>query len=88
MQYLLGKNCIDVIARDFNYNFSKVVQNKFLDIFTDHTQILNKSTHIYGSLIDHVHIKRAFMENLRSISDHDDVRIVIEKNSVGFLINP
>ena len=31
---------------------------KFLDIFTDHVQMVNKPTRISGSLIDHVYIKK------------------------------
>ena len=61
LQYLLAKNSVDIIAQDFNYNFVKVLQNKFLDIFTDHVPMANKPTHISGSLIDHVYIKKALM---------------------------
>ena len=74
----------------------KVSQNKFLNIFTDHVQMVQKPMHISRILIDHVYIKRALMkefitnvtvENLY-FSDHDAVRIVIEKNVVDFHINP
>ena len=66
----------------------KLSQNKFLDIFADHVQIVNKPTHISGSLIDHVYIKKAFMEEFFTnvtvenihFSDHDAVRIAIHKN--------
>ena len=60
LQYLLATYFIDIIAGDFNYDLLKVLQNKFLDIFTDHVQIVNKPTRISGSLIDHVYIKKAF----------------------------
>ena len=33
------------------------VRNKLLNTFTDHFQLVNKPTHIFGSLIDHVYIK-------------------------------
>ena len=62
LQYLLARYSIDIIAGDFNYDLLKVSQNKFLDIFTDHIQIVNKSIHISRSLIDHVYIKKALME--------------------------
>ena len=53
---------------------------------------VNKPTHIYGSLIDHVYIKKSLMQELffnatvQNIyfSDHDAVRTVIEKNSDEF----
>ena len=54
LQYLLETNSIDIIAG----NFLKVSQNKFQDIFTDHVQMVNKPTHISGSLIDHVYINK------------------------------
>ena len=36
LQYFLATNSIDIIPGYFNYDLSKVSQNKFLDIFTDH----------------------------------------------------
>ena len=56
MQYLPSANSIDTLAGDFNYVFSKVTENKLLDIFTDHVLIVNKTTHLLGSLINHVYI--------------------------------
>ena len=47
---------------DFNYELSKITENKLLDIFTDHAQIVNKPTNISGSLIYHIYIKKALME--------------------------
>ena len=44
--------------------------------------MVNKAAHISGSLIDHVYIKRALMEDFFTnnfFSDHDTVSIVIEK---------
>ena len=70
-------------------------QNKFLDIFTDHVQMVDKPTHISGSLINHVYMKKAFMEEfLTNVTveniyflDYDPVRIAIDKNFVDFHIN-
>ena len=58
LHYLLATNSIDIIAGDFNDDLLKVLQNKFLDIFKDHVLIVNKPKHIFGSLIDHVYIKK------------------------------
>ena len=44
------------------YDLLKVFQNKFLDIFADHVQMVNNPTHISGSLTDHVYLKKALME--------------------------
>ena len=54
LQYLLATLSIDIIAGDFSYDFFKVLQYIFLDIFTDHVQMVNKPTHTSGSLIDHI----------------------------------
>ena len=96
LQYLLATHSIDILAGDSNYDLSKVSQNKFLDIFTDHVQMVNKPTHISGSLIGHVYIKKAFMDDFFAnvtvekiyFSDHDAVRIAIHKNYVDIHINP
>ena len=96
LQYLLATNSIYIIARDFNYDILNVPQNDFLGFFTDHAQMVNKPTHISGSLIDHFFIKKALMEEFLTkvtvkniyFSDHDAVRIAIEKNYVDFHINP
>ena len=63
LQYLLATNSIDFIAGDFNYDLLRVSQNKLLDNFTDHVQLVNKPTLIAGSLIDHFYIKKALWEN-------------------------
>ena len=52
----------------------------------------NKPTHTSGSLIDHVYNKKGLMEEFFSngtveniyFSDHDVVRIIIEKNALKF----
>ena len=96
LQYLLATHSIDIIAGDFNNDLLKVSQNNFLDIFTDNVQMVNKPTHISGSLINHVYIKKALMEKFFTnvtveniyFSDHDAVRIAIHKNYVDFHVNP
>ena len=58
--------------------------------------MVNEPTHISGSLINHVHIKKALIEGFFTnftveniyFPDHDAVRIAIHKNYVDFHINP
>ena len=38
LQYLLSTKSIDVVPRDFNHNLVKLLENKFLGIFTDRFQ--------------------------------------------------
>ena len=57
--------------------------------------MVSKQTHISGSLIDHVYIEKAVMKEFFTdvtvgnicFSDHDAVRIAIDKNYVDFHIN-
>ena len=57
--------------------------------------MVNKSTHISGSLIDHTYITKALMDEFFSnvtvenicFSDRDSVRILNEKNSFDFHTN-
>ena len=63
LQYLLATNSIDIVAGDFIFHLLKVSENNlFLNHFTEHVQIVNKPTHISGSLIDHVYIKKTLMK--------------------------
>ena len=75
--------------------FQMLPQNRFLDIFTDHVHMVNKPTHISGSFIDHVYIKKTLIETFFTntslentyFSDDDVVRFATEKN-YDFHINP
>ena len=91
--FLMLQYFVDIVAGDFNFDFLKVSENNLLlNHFMEHTQIVNKPTHLFGSLIDHVYIKKTLMEEFSAnatienvyFSDHDAIRIVIEKNNVDF----
>ena len=47
-------------ARIF-FNLLKVPKNKLLDIFKDHVQMVNNSTNISRSLMDHVFMEKSLM---------------------------
>ena len=63
-------------------------------MFTDHVQMANKPTHISGSLIDHVYINKALMEEYFTnvtveniyFLDHDAVRIQFTKIMLIFIL--
>ena len=58
--------------------------------------MVKKPAQIFGSFIDHFYIKRVLMEKCftminvekKYFSDHDAVRIAIEKNPVDIHITP
>lgn len=58
LPYLVATSPID-IAGDVNYDLLEVLENKRLGIFTDHAQVINKTTYISSLLIDRVYIKKA-----------------------------
>ena len=52
LQYLLATTSLGVVAGDFNFNLLEVLENNLLlNHFMEHVQIVNKPTHISGSLI-------------------------------------
>ena len=79
LQYLLATNSIDIIVGGFNYKLLQVPENRLLDIFTEHVQMVNKPENISGSLIVHVYIIKTLMEEVSPnaavkniyFSDHD-----------------
>ena len=68
------------------------MENKLLDVFKNHAQIVDNPWNTSGSLIFHIYIKKTLMENLFAdatvkniyFSDHDVVRILIDENAVDF----
>ena len=58
--------------------------------------MVNKATHISGSLMDHLYIKKCLIEEFFTnatvenvyFSDDDAVRMIIEKNGDDFLTIP
>ena len=97
LQYLPVTHSVDIVASDYNFDILKVSENNLLlNHFMEQAQIVNKPTHISGSLIDHVYIKKMLMEEFSAnatvenicFSDHDAIRIVIEKNNLDFQTIP
>ena len=96
LQYLVTTYCIDIIAGNFNYDLLKLSENKILDIFTDHVQTVDNPTHISRFSMDHIYIKKRFIEEFFSSAtveniyflDHAAAIIMIEKNAVDFHIIP
>ena len=82
-------NNIHIILGDFNYNAFTQFANrqKLLAVLTNYRQIIDQPTHISGSLIDHVYIKKTFQNqtDIHSIvkniyfSDHDAVKLRLKK---------
>ena len=60
------KDNIQLILGDFNYNaFVKDANiDKLLEVLINYQQIMDQPTHISGSLIDQVYIKKTFIDQI------------------------
>ena len=68
LEYLLVANSVYVITGGFNYHISKVSSNKLLDHMIGYTQVVNKTTHVSGSQIDHVYIMNDLLKEFHTKS--------------------
>ena len=83
--YLLLSQSPDVVVGDFNTNAFK--ENEGLNsIFEDYHLIVSEPTHLAGSLLDHVYIKKPLLDlffidcNVETLyfTDHDACRLVMK----------
>ena len=80
LQEFVLNNHIDIILGDFNINgFEK--NDRFSNILSYFNQVVEVSTHISGSLLDHVYVHKEFSRTLFVdafdiyFSDHDSVKL-------------
>ena len=72
-------NPVDIILGDFNINVLHE-NNRLLHVLSAYKQVVTKSTHISGSLLDHVYVYKEFSRTLSVnvidiyFSDHDAVQ--------------
>ena len=64
---LLRLESIQNVLADFNINALNS-NNPLVSVFADYTQIVSKPTHLSGSLLDHVYIKKTLLETVDIIS--------------------
>ena len=76
LQGFVTNNSVDIILGDFNINGF----NKNIRLLSRCDQLVNTSTHISGSLLDHVYIRQEFLKQVTSdvisiyFSDHDAIK--------------
>ena len=63
MQYLLAQNFLDIKAGGFNYGLLKVGDRKPLNNLIGYYKIKNKPTHISGSFLGKICIRKTLMED-------------------------
>ena len=73
-------NPVDIILGDFNMN-ALHENNSLLHVLSAYNQVVTKSTHISGSLLDHVYVHKEFSRTLSVnvidiyFSDNDAVKL-------------
>ena len=79
LQDFVTNNSVDIILGDFNINgFNENI--RLSHILSQYDQLVNTSTHISGSLLDHVYIRQEFPKQVNSdvisiySSDHDAIK--------------
>ena len=82
LEHMVINRSIDIILGDFNINALGENQS-LINVLRNYEQIVKDSTHISGSLLDHVCIRQDFLKELNVdckvtnvyFSDHDAVKL-------------
>ena len=84
IQHLQGRvDNVHIIIGDFNVDFFKTDSDYLRNFLNNYRMIVEKSTHIPGSLINHIYKQKDFYENYHTLfffSDHDAIMINISVN--------
>ena len=82
LQGFIASNTVDIILGHFNINAFQE-NGRLKEVLSSYNQIVAASSHISGSLLDHVYIHQEFSKelNMQSVidiyfSDHDAVKFV------------
>ena len=87
---------IDIILGDININYFEG-NTRLLDVLSYYVQIASSSTHLSGSLLDHVYMLKEFLsetdvnESIIDVyfSDHDAVKFILLTRKIIFIFpNP
>lgn len=91
IQHFVENETVDILLGDFNIN-ALSGENYFLDYLTDYKQVVNKPTHISGSLIDHIYVRnnlfnifdiQVLVKNVY-FSDHEAIKLRLQKKIPEF----
>ena len=84
---------MDVIVSDFNIDACG--KSRLPQLLSEYVQLVEFTTHIAGSTLDHVYVKKSLLEDYKVeivvlntyFSDFDAVRIKIAKKEIDFMIS-
>ena len=83
LYYFIEAEEVDIIVGDFN--FDACSKSRLLQILSEYVQLVEFPTHIAGSTLDHVYVKKSLLEDYEVeivvlntyFSDYDAVRVKI-----------
>ena len=84
---------VDTMVDDFNIDACS--KSRLPQILSEYVQLIEFPTHIAGLTLDHVYVKKSFLEDYKGeivvlntyFSDHDTVRVKIPKKDIDFMIS-
>ena len=92
LYYFIEEKEVDIIVGDFNIDACS--KSRLRQILSEYVQLVGFPTHIAGSTLDHVYVKKSFLEDykveivvLNIFSDHDAVRVKISNKDIDFMIS-
>ena len=92
LYYFIEAKDVDIIVGDFNMDACS--KSRLSQILSEYVQLVKFSTHIAGSTLAHVYVKKSFLECYEVeivvlntyFSGHDTVRVKISKKDIDFMI--
>ena len=92
LYYFIEAKDVDIIVGDFNIDACS--KSRLSQILSEYVQLVEFPTHIAGSTLNYVYVKKSFLEGYKveiavlntCFSDHDVVRVKISKKDIDFMI--
>ena len=92
LYYFIETKDVDIIVGDFNTDACS--KSRLSQILSQNVQLVEFLTHIAGSTLDHVYVKRSFLEGYEvkivvlntCFFDYDAVRVKILKKHIDVMI--
>ena len=93
LYYFIEAKEVDVIVSDFNIDACS--KSRLPQILSEYVELTEFTTHIAGTSLDHVYVKKSFLEDYKVeivvlntyFSDHDNVRVKISQKDIDFMIS-
>ena len=84
---------VDTMVGDFNIDACS--KSRLPQILSEYVELTEFTTHIAGTSLDHVYVKKSFLEDYKVeivvlntyFSDHDNVRVKISEKDIDFMIS-